>query len=236
MRMSRRMCLSFQSSFNPNTDISYTGNHTAIDDGDGNWRVKFTSSGTLTFLKSPKYIDVFLVGGGGGNNYGGGGGGYILTQSSVLLTKDTEYPIVIGAGGAGESNGENTTVAGYTANGGKTSDDPYGGDGGDGGSGGGASSGDYQVTGATGGSNGANGGSTGFATGGTGQGATTKEFGETSGDLYSGGGGGYINGVGGLGGGGTDSNGGANTGGGAGGSTYARSGGSGIVIIRNHRA
>lgn len=79
---------------------------------------------------------------------------------------------------------------------------------------------------------------------GTGQGTTTRAFGETDGTLYAGGGGGYSGGAGGGGngdswaGGGTD--GGANTGGGGGGAAafsgvqYRRGhcGGSGIAIIR----
>ncbi len=44
----------------------------AIDDGDGNWRIKFFESGTFVMTyPEVNYIDVFVVGGGGG-----GGGGY----------------------------------------------------------------------------------------------------------------------------------------------------------------
>ena len=49
--------------------FTYTGNYQFIDDGSGNWRIKFLSSGTLTFTSlgnARKGIDVFLVGGGAG--------------------------------------------------------------------------------------------------------------------------------------------------------------------------
>lgn len=39
-------------------EFSYTGTFTTIDDGNGNWRVKFLPSGTLTFVKRCR-IDVF---------------------------------------------------------------------------------------------------------------------------------------------------------------------------------
>lgn len=126
--------------------------------------------------------------------------------------------------------------------------------GGNGGSGGAGGSGSGSFVNYDGGSDGGNGGGT---NPGTGSGTTTREFGVSTGDLYCGGGGqGYHSsfgkfGNGGSGGGGngnnssgnsTTVNGSTNTGGGGGGgsytgSTYAISGrgGSGIVIIRNHR-
>ena len=58
--------------------FTYTGTHEYIDDGGGNWRIKFLTSGTLT-LKNKITVDVFLVGGGGaggsGNGYMAGGAG-----------------------------------------------------------------------------------------------------------------------------------------------------------------
>ncbi|MEY8338473.1 glycine-rich domain-containing protein [Lachnospiraceae bacterium 62-35] len=106
--------------------------------------------------------------------------------------------------------------------------------------------------GGNGGSDGGNGGAGGTSTlgtsiitngpGGTGQGTTTRAFGDSNGTLYSGGGGGSsyytAGGQGGSGGGGNaNSAGAANTGGGGGGSSVrggnsAKSGGSGIVIVR----
>ena len=117
--------------------------------------------------------------------------------------------------------------------------------GGNGGSGGGG------MDGGNGGSNGSNGGSSYLYGGGTGQGTTTREFGESEGTLYSGGGGGGINGgFGGPGGGGNGASvihfdnqtiynagtaGQAGTGGGGGGGNNGggeQPGGSGIAIIR----
>ena len=44
--------------------FTYTGTHEYIDDGNGNWRIKFLTSGVFTPLKKMT-IDVFLVGDGG---------------------------------------------------------------------------------------------------------------------------------------------------------------------------
>lgn len=214
-------------------------------------------------------------GGASASTGAGGGGGYTTTQKSVYLEKDRSYEIVIGDGGSAVANsgsnqygysGKNggvTSGFNITANGGVgglggTSGN-YIGDGGSGGSGGGAAAiNASNATAGVGGSDGSNGsnGAAPYGTlhnGGTGQGSTTREFGESTGDLYAGGGGGsYRNGTttaaGGEGGGGTGNgavngtnNGTTNTGGGGGGQGYggtqrnSGAGGSGILIIRNHR-
>ena len=84
----------------------YTGQSSFIDDGSGNWRLKFLTSGTLT-LKNKITVDVFLVGGGGaggGGSYGAGGaGGYTNTVKSQTINPGT-YSIVVGAGGASASS------------------------------------------------------------------------------------------------------------------------------------
>ena len=124
------------SSVGDNPLVVYTGNCEVIDDGDGNYRVKFLSSGDLT-LNVPLNVDLFLVGGGGGGSSGGGGGGYTKTyfDQSISLGVQT---IVVGSGGAATKAGGvsyfgDKTV--YFANGGNASS---GGNGGNGGSGGGA--------------------------------------------------------------------------------------------------
>lgn len=219
---------------------TYTGSSTLIDDGNYRWRIRFLTSGTLTFssLGNGSSIDVFLLGGGGGTYEngssaasGGGGGGYTRTGSSISISTGTTYTITVGAGGASGANGGTTSAFGLSASGGKGVSGST--NGGDGGSGGAA----YYA--ASGGSDGGNGGKAGNdnGKGGTGQGSTTREFGETSGTLYAGGGACAIGtGSGGNGGGGSSqASAGANTGGGAGGSNEnAHSGGSGIVVIRNH--
>ena len=224
--------------------MTYTGNCTMIDDGSGNWRVKFLTTGSLTFT-SAMTIDVFLVGGGGGGGYGqahtggGGGGGYTKTQLGVSVAANSTKSITIGSGGSGNSGSGGTTRAfNYSANGGSggstaTSDPGPGGDGGSGGA--------YLW-----GSGGSDGGDGGGDLGGSGQGTTTREFGERSGTLYAGGGGSGAGTSGGSGGGGYGGQDGAapvagtaNTGGGGGGGgIYASgdyngaAGGSGIVVIR----
>ena len=244
-----------------NPIISYTGACTIHDDGDGNWRMKLLTSGELT-VSGLVYIDAFLVGGGGGGSNlssdssggGGGGGGYTRTEKNIRLdNKTTSYQIVIGSGGAADTDGTATSTAfgGLSAAGGKRGSTRQGGAGGSGGGGG-------QYNGwdnGNGGSYGSNG--TGqYSYGGAGQGSTTCEFGEgttsscTKGTAYaySGGGGGggcgagYSAGTpgsGGLyGGAGGANNGTANRGGGGGGHNIrgtSGSGGSGVVVIRNVR-
>jgi prepilin-type N-terminal cleavage/methylation domain-containing protein/uncharacterized repeat protein (TIGR02543 family) len=192
---------------------------------------------------------------------GGGGGGYTGTWKNIsLIANSGPYSIEIGIGGTrgsgkGTAGTGGTTIAfGYSKAGGlggsNTGDYTWSANAGGAGGCGGGNSGYYadgpQIYGGTGGSDGSNG-----VPGGAGQGSTTREFGETGGALYAGGGGGAAErgdstrGPGGADGGGTGggsitgaTSGTANTGGGGGGGPdYANgaSGGSGIVIIRNHR-
>lgn len=253
---------------------TYTGSSTLIDDGNYKWRIKFFTSGTLTFssLGNGSSIDVFLVGGGGGGAGGGGAGGITSTVQSVSPSAGTAYAIVIGSGAAGKradttvdanaTKGGTTSAFGHSALGGGSGvgggkgADTAAGSGGSGGGGFGAG------TGGSDGGNGARGkatNGTGWA-GGSGQGTTTREFGEANGNLYAGGGAGgnyfnwtyYETVAGGDGGGGgstwlkAGSSGAVNTGGGGGGGYYDTSdsgnakytggaGGSGIVVIRNHQ-
>ena len=207
-------------------EFTYTGTAALMDDGDGNWRIKCFTSGTLAITSANTTVDAFLVGGGGGGGSvgGGGGSGYTVLQSAVVLSKGTAYPVVIGAGGTGgaaPTNGGKSTAFGYTANAGRygcsSTQAPANADriGGNGGSGGGG----YNTgLGGTGGTD----GGTADAAGGTGQGTTTREFHETAGALYASGGNAALA---------SPTAGAVNTGNGGGGGT---AGGSGIVIIRNH--
>lgn len=229
------------------------------------WNINFLTSGTLTIQEpngASDGIDLFLVGGGGGGGTtpwdatqgdyfgaGGGGGGYTKTYSSLALEKGS-YNVTVGSGGAAGAPGGSSSIAisnvEYAASGGKSG---QGSNGGNGGSGGGAGSWS-QIQGKDGGKDGSNGANYDNATygvytkGGTGQGSTTKRFGESNGFEYSQGGGG--------GGGrnvnaswsgaaqGANGNRGANTGdGGSGvsaeGTHAAKPGWSGIIVIRGHR-
>ena len=190
-----------------NKDFTYTGECQVLDDTDDEgvkWRIKFLTSGTFIPL-SDMTIDVFLV----------GGGGYTKTIKYIMLTANTEYPIIIGAGGDGYTgpnvyqgtNGGESSAFNQSVNGGNGGSETRGGDGGSGG-GGGFSGGTYGMLSryeysCVGGSDGGNGvqytnfsGSDRYApyqlSAGTGQGTTTREFGEPTGELYAGGGGGMI--------------------------------------------
>lgn len=251
--------------------IEYTGNCTILNDGSGNWRIKFTTSGTVKFNTSMS-VDIFLVGGGGGGGTGcyyyacgsGGGGGYTLTKKQINLEANTEYPIVIGAGGKSYTDGESSKAFGFTAAGGLHGQSSGAEKAGDGGSAGGKAAQYSPQPGASDGGDDPGGSAKGQRSkaGPNGETGTTREFGEETGALYAGGGGasGYYHstsgavvpgGAGGAGGGGTggkvgettdDSgrgkNGTNNTGGGGGGAwpaNWGGTGGSGIVIIRNKR-
>lgn len=229
--------------------FTYTGQYSFIDDGSGNWRIKFLTSGTFTPLKN-MVIDAFLVGAGAGGGTkvssgasSGGGGGFTKTVRAVNLTKNTTYEITVGDGGAPGVDGGSTTAFNETAGGGKKGSSITGNRkgvaGGAGGSGGGGASTNPSSNVGKGGSDGSDGGKVTYGAAGTGQGTTTREFGEASGDLYSGGGGGWskvlatATAAGGDGGGAKGGESAANnTGGGGGGDG---SGGSGIAVIRNAR-
>lgn len=184
--------------------FTYTGQYNIRKDG----VVELLTSGTIVFLE-PKVIDVFCVGGGGaGGTFtynhdtagGGGGGGYTRTVRRVSVPANTDIPVTVGAGGAVNTSGYGrggqggTTIFGDVSAGGGlggqgypgTSEAGMGGDGGSGGGGGVRSNSDGGV----GGSNGGNGAAGTDYSGGTGQGNTTREFGEGNGKLYAGGGGG----------------------------------------------
>ena len=227
-------------------DYDYTGRSILIDEGNGNWKLKFLTSGTLTTYENAN-IDVFLVGGGSSSEFiTGGSGGQTLTESTSLPI--SSYDIVIGAGGTGKADGDgyyksssggSSSAFGFTAIGGK----PSGGTGSGGGCGNSAGSGYGGAGGSDGGAGGPTKGGNTCTVGRRGQGTTTREFGEPDGKLYAGGGGGFGvsgSGAGGAGGGGKGgSTGEINTGGG-GGAVYSSkyrcvAGGSGIVIIRNQR-
>ena len=199
--------------------FTYTGSYTVIDDGHGDWRIRFLSSGTLTFLTNvPKGIDVFVVGAGGGGAvhvYGAhtvsayGGAGRSSTQQASV-TKGTGYVITIGAGGksnAGHGGGDaGRATWTYGANGGSSSAFGHSASGGTGGTG---ATQDNTVYG---------GDIIETVTNGTG-GSAVYEFGGSSGTRYalSGSSAYYSN---------NSGNGGRND---------SFNGSSGIVVIRNHR-
>ena len=190
-------------------DFNWTGGdgtYQVLDDGGGDWRIKFLSSGPFTPLKN-MVIDVFLVGGGGGKGSvrcGGGGAGYTTTVRSIALAANTAYQITIGAAGnngyesgstrTDGTDGGTTSAFSAVAAGGKGSKTGQGtggtGSSGDGGSGaGGYNSAVALARGSAAGGTDGGDGTTATTAGGKGQGTTTREFGEADGDLYASGGG-----------------------------------------------
>ena len=222
---------------------SFDNSHTMLDDGNGNWRIKFYSSGYFTPKRDMK-VDVYIVGAGGGGVQGregvwegpSGAGGKTTTGRGIQLTANQSYYIQIGAGGSAAVKGYTATggtggtssAFNYSATGGgggyaQSHDIGHGGDGGSGGA---------AWTG-SGGTDGGNGSGTLVYSWrhGYGQGTTTRAFGDSNGELYASGGSFGSTSI---------NHGGSNTGnGGSGGGsqkeTYGGNGGSGIVIIRNAR-
>lgn len=197
-------------SFNTIPEFTYTGDYEIVNDSDepitvsqGNWKIRFLTSGTLTFTNlngAEGGIDVFLVGGGGaggaaGGNWmgGGGGGGYTTTKRAVIVQVNMGYKIVVGgiSSNAG-ANGGDSSAFNQTAKGGKGGATHNGGNGGSGGGvGGNSNDGNYQAS--VGGTDGSDGkkayrDNVEHGTPGTGQGTTTAEFGESGKKLYSPGG------------------------------------------------
>ena len=246
--------------------FTYTGQYNIRKDG----VVELLTSGTIVFLES-KVIDLFMVGGGGSgivrsatsvnSGYGGGGGGYTRTVRRINVSANTNITVTVGAGGVAGNSGGSSAFSNYAVNGGVNGQIPGGGKGGSGGGSGVTSNSNYGAGGSDGsnGEDGEGGGST-SKPGGSGQGFTTREFGEAAGKLYAGGGGGGrymvsatpIVSIGGSGGGGSGAWAGtnnfqaaaagvANTGGGGGGGANhltdiivdGASGGSGIVCFRD---
>ena len=235
MRMSRHAALCSVGGFT-SADFTYTGTHTWVDDGNGNFRIKFLTSGTFTPRKT-LYFDVFLVGGGGGTVYptdgylyGCGGAGYTRTYVNIQLIAGTAYQIVVGAGGGNWANGGKSwfsNIDTYYANGGYCGGQypahqahvQLGGNG---------SSGGCALAGGNyGGTDGGDGSHIVYGQyycyGGVGQHSTTREFGDSSGDMYARGGGASTPIT-------------ANTGNGARDCYGSANGCSGICVIRNHRA
>lgn len=124
--------------------FTYTGTYEIVDDSNntitnissyvGNWKIRFLSSGTLTFSNlgcAKDGIDTFIVGGGGagaiGSNYvaqdtrggGGGGGGAAITVSRLTVSTSTSYSIVVGGSTENSSFGAGNTAY-FTALGGNT--------------------------------------------------------------------------------------------------------------------
>ena len=215
-----------------------------------NWKIRILTSQTINPKKDDN-IDVFLVGGGGNgaSNIGGGGaGGYTRVARKIAVKNGDTLNATIGAsGGATSFTSSVLSFSALSAYGGESANGNNGGNGGCGGGAGGAGGG---INGGNGGSDGGSGSRfSGGGQAGIGQSTTTREFGETTGTLYSGAGGGGSGekgspGNGGSGGGGNGTNGSnpggngvTNTGGGGGGSESGTPGigGSGIIIIRNAR-
>lgn len=228
-------------SFNAIPEFTYTGDYEIVNDSDepitvsqDNWKIRFLTSGTLTFTNlngAENGIDVFLVGGGGNGGGGqdnsdtggywsgaGGGSGFTTTES-ITIKAGVDYSISI------PSAGGNAQAFGKTALHGNNGTSEQGGRGG---SGGGQAGFGGSGKGGKGGVDGSNGG----GPGGAGQGTTTREFGESAGKLYATGGdgaSGYTK---------APTNQVSNSGNGGGGGGFrgnGSAGSSGIVIIRNAR-
>ena len=160
---------------------------TFLGDGSAGY-MEFYTSGTLTWLndKVPPSVDLFCVGGGaGGANptsaygnaiCGGGGSGYTKTVLDASLPASIE--ILIGAGGAANAAGGQTSIGELCVANGGTPASRTGGKGGDGGSGGGDGHSNIELSfpGGNGGTNGSDGTRYGGTGTGKGQGTPTTDL------------------------------------------------------------
>jgi len=81
---------------------------------------RFDTSGTFSSTFNGP-VEVLIVGGGGGGGFnigGGGGGGGVIYMPAVYVTSGTNYSVVVGAGGAPDTNGQNSTAFNAIAAGG----------------------------------------------------------------------------------------------------------------------
>jgi hypothetical protein len=102
----------------------------------GYWVHTFTSSGTFTPLENLTDVEYLVIAGGGGGRTstggGGGAGGYrssvtgensgggASAESKLSLSSGTAYTVTVGAGGAAEANGVDSTFSTITSTGGGT--------------------------------------------------------------------------------------------------------------------
>lgn len=232
----------------PNYDFTGAA-PTLLKDNSGNWELVFLTGCTITFNRLNTDVDVFLVGGGAkagdsignaANNYavgGAGGKGGGIVNDTLTLETGVAYPIVIGGSGQDTTAFGKTAVSGAGSNGGAGAYTSAAGNGADG----------VLAFNNTGGTLYENGTPIKFGAGGGGGAAKAS-----AGSALRAAGSGGATGGGAGGSGGTDETeaakaGKANTGGGGGGGSRNNEtgsggnfpgpgkGGSGIVIIRNHR-
>jgi hypothetical protein len=119
---------------------------TIINDGRSD---KYTSPGTYIWRCPDDIIRVkVMLYGAGGSGTGGAGGSGAYTEKYVTVTPNTNYAIVVGAGGVDSQNGQNTTWdSTVIAGGGLLGAVPTSGPEDAGGAGGTGSGGDFSVAG-----------------------------------------------------------------------------------------
>lgn len=141
------------SSSTQNTSVPYAYGGDVITTDGTYWYHTFLYSGTFTPLKNLSCDYLVVAGGGGGgtgsNGGGGGAGGLRSTvtatggggslESKLSLTANTVYTATVGAGGASNVNGGDSTLATVTSVGGGKGAQSYDLQAGNGGSGGGSS-------------------------------------------------------------------------------------------------
>lgn len=171
---------------------------------------EITASGSYTLAPDVTSIDVCVIGGGGAGAYlmntrdyqaaSGGAGGQLKNRFNIDTTLNKNLNIVIGAGatthhyedGVVKGGTSSVTIGGITvqALGGSSGLGTAGWRGVGGASGGSGSGAIYTTAVGYAGSNGGSGGSAGSYTRGSGQGSSTRKFGEAGNTLYCGAGGG----------------------------------------------
>ncbi|MDD4083880.1 MAG: LamG domain-containing protein, partial [Sphaerochaetaceae bacterium] len=98
---------------------------------DGDYTVvTFNSSGTFTIDDDITAEVLVVAGGGGGGRAGGGGAGGLIHETSYYILSGESYNVIVGAGGASFTNGENSVFDSLVAigggGGGKSGSENYG--------------------------------------------------------------------------------------------------------------
>ena len=88
----------------------------------------WTTSGSLTLNSNGLATVLCVAGGGGGGNAGGGGGGVLVIDKGQMLVGTAQ--VVVGAGGSGPTNGNDSLISPHVALGGGNGNMAFGGSGG----------------------------------------------------------------------------------------------------------
>lgn len=106
----RAVAVSAVCAFALHTESVFAVNRASVDPATGIATVVFDEVGDFTWrAPASQQVELLVVGGGGGGGCGhaggGGGGGQVYHSTTFSVTGGTTYPVTVGAGGTGGTNG-----------------------------------------------------------------------------------------------------------------------------------